>query len=159
MSNTIWENICNTLYWRICLMGDIIYNRNFTGKQQRWSRIWTNCRNSVEWWRCESDSCRKWITGSQNVSGETGRLFWRNSDGYHDACNGWDYCDKNNPVTETSRCWDDPDYCHDSKLEDSGLASRSITDNAGWHTQNTQIFYPTLLTCKNFYGIFIRKTQ
>ena len=25
-------------------------------------------------------------------------------DGYHDACNGWDYCDKNNPVTETSRC-------------------------------------------------------
>ena len=75
MSNTIWENICNTLYWRICLMGDIIYNRNFTGKQQRWSRIWTNCRNSVEWWRCESDSCRKWITGSQNVSGETGRLF------------------------------------------------------------------------------------
>ena len=47
----------------------------------------------------------------------------------------------------------------DSKLEDSGLASRSITDNAGWHTQNTQIFYPTLLTCKNFYGIFISKKR
>ena len=41
----------------------------------------------------------------------------------------------------------------------SGLASRSITDNAGWHTQNTQIFYPTLLTCKNFYGIFISKKR
>ena len=41
----------------------------------------------------------------------------------------------------------------------SGLASRSITDNAGWHTQNTQIFYPTLLTCKNFYGIFISEKK
>ena len=108
MSNTIWENICNTLYWRICLMGDIIYNRNFTGKQQRWSRIWTNCRNSVEWWRCESDSCRKWITGSQNVSGETGRLFWRNSDGYHDACDRWAYCNQLNPFIESSGCYKIP---------------------------------------------------
>ena len=35
----------------------------------------------------------------------------------------------------------------------SGLASRSITDNAGWHTQNTQIFYPTLLTYEKLHGI------
>jgi len=32
-------------------------------------------------------------------------------------------------------------------------------DNAGWHTQNTQIFYPTLLTCKNFYGSLIFKKR
>ena len=35
----------------------------------------------------------------------------------------------------------------------SGLASRSITDNAGWHTQNTQIFYPAILTYEKLYGI------
>ena len=35
----------------------------------------------------------------------------------------------------------------------SGLASRLITDNAGWHTQNTQIFYPAILTYEKLYGI------
>ena len=35
----------------------------------------------------------------------------------------------------------------------SGLASRSITDNAGCHTQNTQIFYPAILTYEKLYGI------
>ncbi|MCU6782130.1 PBECR4 domain-containing protein [Anaerostipes amylophilus] len=35
----------------------------------------------------------------------------------------------------------------------SGLASRSITDNAGWHTQNTQIFYSAILTYEKLYGI------
>ena len=37
----------------------------------------------------------------------------------------------------------------------SGLASRSITDNAGWHTQNTQIFYPAILTYEKLYGILL----
>ena len=26
-------------------------------------------------------------------------------------------------------------------------------DNAGWHTQNTQIFYPAILTYEKLYGI------
>ncbi len=37
----------------------------------------------------------------------------------------------------------------------SGLASRSITDNAGWHTQNTQIFYPAIIDVRKTTWYFI----